>query len=322
MSSEAQSAQNEMGPDQVEFEPRAACPFHGDAGADPQAPLDLFGTVEDQLTHRSFRIWRCPRCGAGLTDPFPTEATVAWLYQGRGSTSNFDPIRGSVVDRLKDFFARVDLKRIHATGGRPELVSMLDYGTGNGRFAMVGRRSFAGCAVDAVDFDPQPPPALLRDGIRYLSVEAFGRESKRYDLILLRHLVEHVHDPVAFLRSMADRLSPDGIMYIEVPNLESANIKLFGRRTNAYSVPYHLFHFDAKSLHAVCRSAGLDSRISEKGMPLSGGILAALLHQERTLAHQLAGVALHPVQMLLDGIYGKPCLAAVCTLSPGLDSAR
>jgi hypothetical protein len=48
-------------------------------------------------------------------------------------------------------------------------------------------------------------------------------------------------------------------------------------------------------------------------MPLMGGVLAAVLGQQRNLAHQLAGAMLHPLQMVAGLLRGKPCLAAICT---------
>lgn len=298
----------------VEFVQRCRCPLHASDEAGTTDRLDYLASVSDSLTNRTFRILRCASCGAGLTDPFPTENTVGKLYQGRGSASNFDPIRGTVVDRLKDFFAMRDLRSIKSkVGSGTSIEYLLDYGTGNGRFSLIGRLAFKGCRVDAVDFDVDPPPMLVRDGIHYMTVDEFLKRTERYDLILLRHVLEHVHDPINFLTSMARRLSPEGAIYVEVPNLDSAYTRLFGSSTNSYSVPYHLFHFDAKALERVAHASGLHARITQKGMPLAGGILAALLHQERTLVHQLVGILLHPVQLCLDAIYGRPCLAAICT---------
>jgi SAM-dependent methyltransferase len=296
----------------VEYLPRESCALHAvQSGALP--PLELLATVPDTMTARSFRILRCSACGVGLTSPYPTEATVAHLYAGRGSMTNFDPIRGTVIDWLKDVFAARELRWIHAKGGRPDVRRVLDFGTGNGRYSLVSARRFRQSSVDAVDFEFAPPPSLEGvDAVRYKTAKDFQRGDTRYDLILLRHVLEHVHDPISFLQALARRLTRRGILYIEVPNLESAYLRYFGVRTNAYSVPYHLWHFDVRSLGMVIQSAGLRCRIVQKDMPLIGGVLSVMFGQQRNLAHQLAGAMLHPLQMILGLFRGKPCLAAIC----------
>ena len=297
----------------VEFLARDKCPLHDRSGTTESDALRFFSSVDDKLTGRTFRILRCSTCGVGLTDPYPSEATVKWLYEGRDSVSNFDTIRGTVIDRLKDYFARRDIRRVHAMGGRPPVNSVLDFGAGVGRFSLALKRVFPGCRVDAVDFDKDPPRDLVGvDRINYLPLDAFRRESKQYDLIVLRYVLEHVHHPVELLRELANRLSAGGILYVEVPNIDSANIHYFGKIANTFSVPYHLFNFDVSSLQSVVQSAGLSCEIIHKGLPMAGCVLASLLNQERNFWHQLAGVMLHPVQIVMDWMRGKYLLAAVC----------
>ena len=231
------------------------------------------------------------------------------MYDGRGSASNFDPIRGTTIDRLKDISARRDLGRIKLASGAP-IRSVLDHGAGNGRFAVQSEAVFPGCRADAVDFAPVGP-AGLPASVRYLSTAEFDADQATYDLILLRHVLEHTEDPVAFLGRLAARLSPSGVIYVEVPNRRSAYIRLFGSRANAFQVPYHLLHFEQTSFSRVLGAAGLEGRIVPKEMPLAGAAIADWLGQQRNRWHQLAGIALEPLQWPSTGPLGKPCLSVV-----------
>lgn len=302
------------GMDRVRFVSRISCPLHGaGAGAAPVG-LQPWKSVHVDRAQQPFRLLKCPSCGVALTDPYPSEDTVAWLYEGRNSEDNYDPIRGSLIDRLKDFFARRDIRRIRDRAARPTFKSILDLGTGNGRFALACRDVFPGSRVDATDLQTDPPPALrAASGIRYVPLGIMQGESCRYELIILRHVLEHLHDPLALLSTLAQRLTPEGVLYIEVPNYDSAQTRLFSSSANAFFLPYHLFHFNKSSLEKFLGTAGLDCRISTITLPITGCILAALLKQKRSWVHQSLGIALHPLQVLLDLIFGKSVLAAVCT---------
>lgn len=294
----------------VDYLPRTTCPLHVE-GSDR---LVRVASVDDRMSGQTYEILRCPVCGVALTTPYPSEATVKYLYEGRASVSNFDPIQGTIMDRLKDFFARVDIRRAHAIAGKPAISSILDFGAGFGRFAFAGKRCFPESQVTAVDFDLDPPPTFERcpRGVAYLPYEAFLKTTEQFDLIILRAVIEHVHDPINLLRMLKGRMTPNGILYIEAPNFDSAYIHYFGRDTNAYGVPYHLFNFDHASIKSVIHSAGLDAKIFYNELPLAGCVLAAKLKQERQQIHQLAGMVLHPVQLFMEWRRGKYIIAAVC----------
>lgn len=300
--------------DKVEYSSRLVCPLHEVLRDTAAGKLYPFSSVYDSLTARTFRILRCPICGAGLTDPYRSESTVRYLYEGRTSVSNFDPIHGTVMDKIKDIFARQDLRHVHALAGKPGIDSVLDFGAGYWRFSIASKKCFPLAKVHAVDFDLEPPPPLQQctSGMHYLSLEAFHKTSDQYDLIILRGVIEHVHDPIALLRMLKLRMTAKGILYIEAPNIDSAYIHYFGSLTNAWGVPYHLVNFDLGSMMSLIRDSGLKGRIFHKGLPLAGCVLAALLKQERSLVHQFAGIVLHPVQLLMEWKMGKYILAAVC----------
>jgi 2-polyprenyl-3-methyl-5-hydroxy-6-metoxy-1,4-benzoquinol methylase len=74
------------------------------------------------------------------------------------------------------------------------------------------------------------------------------RESKlTFDMIILSHVLEHFHDPVAALRLIADRMNSDSLLFVEVPNF-------YGHPSVSYA---HAFCFTEKSLRNTLLAAGL-----------------------------------------------------------------
>ena len=56
----------------------------------------------------------------------------------------------------------------------------------------------------------------------------------------MSHVLEHIPDPVAFLRSLRTHLTPDGLLYIAVPDIRQNPVDLF--------VLDHCTHFDERTL--------------------------------------------------------------------------
>src|SRR6185503_4087433 len=71
------------------------------------------------------------------------------------------------------------------------------------------------------------------------------------DFITMIHVIEHVTNPRHFIRDAANLLYPDGILYIETPNLES---HLFHVEKNEYTFltpPAHVWLFSEKSMRML-----------------------------------------------------------------------
>ena len=257
-----------------------------------------------------FDVVKCRRCALGHTNPYPTAETAGVLYSTKQS-ADFDLITGSVIDQIKDRLAR----RLAAKLGRETVVrSVLDFSTGNGRFALAAAEVFPDAKVDAVDFQNEPPPALQDESrVQYLTMDAFSTSHESYDVIILRHVLEHTHDPVALVASLGAHLTPRGILYIEVPNLDSTCAKSFRDKWPGFYVPRHIFHYTQASLAAIIARAGMEYRLGRTEMPLMGNVLAIALRRKSNLPIKVAGVALQPAQIAVERVTGSStCITAIC----------
>lgn len=80
-----------------------------------------------------------------------------------------------------------------------------------------------------------------------------------YDLISSFHVIEHLPDPRAMLKTLAKMLAENGRMLIEVPSSEDALLTLYDS-SNFQRFTYwsqHLFMFNAETLRRLAEQAGL-----------------------------------------------------------------
>lgn len=260
-----------------------------------------------------FDVFFCDQCQLGFTDPYPTEETCGYLYQTKNS-SDFDVIHDSIIDRIKDYLS---IRLLKLLSPHSHVEKILDYATGNGRFAVSAAKAFPSAVVDAVDYQSNPPPLLsnqINSRVNYYSLSAFAEQHKLYDLIILRHVLEHTHHPVDLVKKLSEHLSHDGVLYIEVPNLDSGCAKIFGKYWKLYYVPRHLYHYTIPSLTEVVKRAGLDPEIGRNELPLMGNTFSILTGANQSNVFvQLLGVLLHPLQLLIETWYrSSTCINAKC----------
>jgi 2-polyprenyl-3-methyl-5-hydroxy-6-metoxy-1,4-benzoquinol methylase len=74
------------------------------------------------------------------------------------------------------------------------------------------------------------------------------------------HSLEHVHDPVATLRSAFQLLVPGGLLLVAVPNVESAPARWFGADWFGLDLPRHLTHFSKATLGEMLAVSGFEVR--------------------------------------------------------------
>ncbi len=203
------------------------------------------------------------------------------------------------MSRLVGLTKRVQVRAIlrssplaRAVRGGPG--TALDVGCGRGDLAaaLVSRD----WRVSGVEAWHQAAQIALSRGVviegQTLSTAKLAPET--YDLVIFRHSLEHLPDPVADLRGAHAAMRPGGWLVVSLPNFASWQRRLFGSRWFHLDVPRHRFHFTPPSLTAAARSAGFsvcETRTSTSALGLPSSIQYMLLGRcvaPRGLPFQLA----------------------------------
>ncbi|QBB70584.1 class I SAM-dependent methyltransferase [Pseudolysobacter antarcticus] len=277
------------------------------------------GSLHHLLTSSDFEsatgdygIDECADCGIAFTNPRPIEADLPKLYEQRDSADFPSAASDGFITRLRDFsidrYLRTQLsdKRLD---GFAEL-QVLDYGCGDGALSRgVDRYAKAhglAAKITAVDFHALTPAALNNMPLlRYLTHTQLQADDQTYDVIFLRHVLEHHPHPLRLLQRLAELLRPDGRLCIEVPNRRSIWASAFGKFFFGYYLPRHLVHFDRSSIENTFARAGFhDIRIESGHTPLIGGSLGSLIGRKISNTG-LFGMAGYPLQVAVDLVVGR-----------------
>jgi SAM-dependent methyltransferase len=203
-----------------------------------------------------FTVHCCAACGLGLTRPrLSGDALSAHYPQDYPSWRVHGGLRGQLDAAKARMLARIPpYGRHRAAGGR-----LLDVGLGRGDLAWAFARS--GWDAHGLDMSPAAVQAGRARGIdaRVGTLAHPPWPPGSFDLIVLSHVLEHVDDPVAELRSARELLRPGGTAIVAVPAWDSWHRRVFGGRWAHADVPRHLQHFTVPSLNEAARAAGFST---------------------------------------------------------------
>ncbi len=181
-----------------------------------------------------------------LTWPRPTPEQLAELYDEQYYD---DHGMGSVASKHWQERA-AEILRFIATPA----ATVLDCGAGQGHFVA----ALGGLGLSATGVEPSASArtqAAQQHGVELLAELPAGGS---WDLITFVHSLEHVPDPLAYLRRVVDLLRPGGCLYIEVPHAGSVEMWRPRWRRRILTLPAHLYHFTPESLERLAREAGLE----------------------------------------------------------------
>ena len=138
----------------------------------------------------------------------------------------------------------------------PNKGRMLDVGCGDGSIVKLAQD--LGWDAEGVDFDPQAVDAARRKGLSVrtgsLSHQHYPEDS--FDLVLMSHVIEHVHDPLATLAEIRRILRAGGTLVLTTPNAGSWGHRRFGSAFVHLDPPRHLQIFNGSNLAALIRRSG------------------------------------------------------------------
>jgi SAM-dependent methyltransferase len=78
-----------------------------------------------------------------------------------------------------------------------------------------------------------------------------------FDVITSFDVLEHLYEPRRVMAKVSEWLKPGGIFYVLVPNIDSAEGRIFRSYWHGLELPRHLFHYSPASLKFLAKAAGL-----------------------------------------------------------------
>lgn len=212
--------------------------------------------VEYLTSADPFPYVRCKQCNALSIGEVPNDR-LAEIYPD--TYYSFSEDRLSLAERGKQWLDRRMFRKLFREM-KGESLSALDVGGGTGWLLKQARQvepRLGHTAVVDIDAKAREGAEKLGHSFHLGRIETFESE-RRYDLILLLNLIEHVEDPVGVLAKMRDLLAPGGRILAKTPNYDSLDARIFRNRSwGGYHCPRHWVIFTPESFGRAVERAGL-----------------------------------------------------------------
>lgn len=222
--------------------------------------------------HAQFGVWRfgllrCRKCELIVAESVWRAAANEQLNESSFGDS-YEPVRSFWVGLFEAWNNRRTMGRLPAAGG-----DLLEIGVGSGSFLAYARaRGYSpiGCDLSSAVCGKVERSTGMRIHCGHVGTLP---EGQLFDVVVMNHVLEHVCDPVAFLKSVRSHMKPNGVLHLAVPNAASWEACLPG--WISYE-PYHLLYFSPKTVRLAVEKAGFGISQIATHESFSGWFLAVL----------------------------------------------
>lgn len=215
---------------------------------------------------RPFVVLACAACGThrilprALTDQSAAESLYN-EYQAEFSEAELEKIKNNILHRCRQVDMPFDRQK-----------RVLDVGCGSGYVLNAICNQFD-CEGKGIDVDKRRI-AQARQQARRAEFECGlfdpARLDRPYDVILFNAVLEHVVDPVGFLKQLGAGLAPGGSLFVLTPNARSLSYRVLGSWwRELLSIGEHIYLFTPDSLAECALRAGLKVEKASSDFDLS-----------------------------------------------------
>jgi 2-polyprenyl-3-methyl-5-hydroxy-6-metoxy-1,4-benzoquinol methylase len=216
-------------------------------------------TIDYTVSQEEFSLSQCEQCSVRFTVNAPSFDKIGRYYESEQYISHTDSKQGlfNKLYQLVRNYSLVSKRKLVCSYANKRSGLLLDYGCGTGSF--LNEMKSSGWTIKGIEPDGgAAQKANMLTGCEIgnpSSLDALENDS--IDVITLWHVLEHVHELDSTVKTLKQKLSTKGVMFVAVPNYQSFDAAYYNRFWAAYDVPRHLYHFSKKSMANLMKANGL-----------------------------------------------------------------
>jgi SAM-dependent methyltransferase len=241
---------------------------------------DVAVTSDCHVVDERIRVHRCRTCGT--LQKIPTASYLAKVDEIYRAYRSYELSEGHEQVKFDSGIprARSEILLDNVVGHLPARGDFLDIGTGAGVFLRAVHKRF-GTKANLYAHDVT---GAVRDNLaaalplRDFFVGDLAAIDRRFDVVSMVHVLEHIPTPLLALQLASRLLKDDGVLLVQVPDLEETifDTVIFD----------HVFHFSTTTVLDLMRRVFPSCILPDRKLPNEITVLAAKHPERRALAGQ------------------------------------
>lgn len=205
------------------------------------------------------RVIRCQGCGLAYLYPRPSSVAAHELYLDpdyfdKGSEAGYINYLDQEAS-LRRTFVRflVNLRREGFTGG-----AVADIGCGPGLLLEEAKTFFDLRMGTEMCAEVAARASKLCHGVVSGGPRDLAATGQMFDLVTAVSVIEHIYNPVAFLKDCGKLLDIGGCVVLVMPDISSPWRRLMGRHWPSFKIPEHIAFYEKKTLSVLASKADME----------------------------------------------------------------
>lgn len=216
------------------------------------------------LTNEIFRLVTCNQCGLVYLNPRPSAEQLDtfypeeyWWRRGKKTNNVLSKLARNFEEWYRTYLLNTEvrlLKKMLNKGSK-----ILDVGCGRGDILYLCKRS--GFETYGIELSEKAARnARIEYGLDVYQGSLFEIDfgPNYFDAITFYHVFEHLPDSLRVLKKANRMLKDEGILVIQIPNIDSLQFKLFSKRWFGLSIPQHFYHFSSRTIEEMLKKANFE----------------------------------------------------------------
>jgi 2-polyprenyl-3-methyl-5-hydroxy-6-metoxy-1,4-benzoquinol methylase len=188
--------------------------------------------------------------------PFPTNEQIEKHYKKKAIMGNYATLTNN-ISAYKEVYLQY-LRLLRSYYGSLKEKTLLDVGCYSGDFLDLAKKE--GAITYGIELQSEACSiANSKHQGRILNTVVDEADfSIQFDIIIATGFIEHIPNPLGFMKKVKKWLKNDGILLIETPNAGSFIAKLLGKKWPPYQPIEHLYYFSKKNIKKFLNNCDLN----------------------------------------------------------------
>jgi len=216
--------------------------------------FDIVIVANPQNNTEEFTYYFCKNCDAGFLFDIDLDK-LSSNYNDEYDEYQDTEKSNSTLNKILDYF--YSPRDTYVLRNANKFDSILDIGCGNGSFLKTVRNTFK--VLYGSEYNKLALNKAKKDLNNFHTVSEDLKDFEiLVDVISMWHVLEHIPNPIEFLKKIKNLMKANSVLILEVPNSYSLNFRIFTRNYKWISVPEHVFFYNEKSLITLLNYSGFE----------------------------------------------------------------